>query len=107
MRTEGSDRRLKRRRGDVAAAFDTVLADALRPAYAFTARAPLMRWQVLDAQPEIEQLIAHLRDERRRVDADAVILAEELLCDVDGPLFVPSAAGALLGRVRLVRLALG
>jgi hypothetical protein len=100
-------RRLRRRRRDVAEAFDTVLEDVLRPAHAFTARAPLDRTQVVGAQPEIEQLIAHLRDDRRRVDADALILAEELLCDVDGPLFVPSSPGALQGRVRLVRIALG
>lgn len=78
----------------------------LKPAYAFTARAPVARVQVLDAQPEIEQLIARLRDGRRRVDADGLLLAEEVLCDVNGPLFAPSPAGALLSRVRGVRIAL-
>ena len=94
------DRRLQRRRRDVALAFDTVLRDVLRPAYAFTARAPVARVQVLDAQAEIEQLIARLRDGRRRVDADGLLLAEEVLCDVNGPLFAPTPAGALLSRVR-------
>jgi hypothetical protein len=84
-----------------------VLRDVLRPVYAFTARAPVARAQVLDAQAEIEQLIAHLCDGDRAVDAASLLLAEDVLCDVDGPLFVPGPAGALLGRVRLVRVALG
>ena len=107
MRTAPAERRLSRRRRHVALAFDTVLHDVLAPAYAFTARAPVARDQVLDAQAEIEQLIALLRDRGRRVDADALLLAEEVLCDVDGPLFVPSPDGALLSRVRFVRVALG
>jgi hypothetical protein len=101
-----AERRLLRRRRDVALAFDTVLRDVLTPAYAFTARAPVAEDQVLDAQAEIEQLIAHLRDYGRPVDADVLLLAEEVLCDVDGPLFVPSPVGALLSRVRFVRIAL-
>jgi hypothetical protein len=88
-------------------AFDSVLRDVLTPAYAFTARAPVARAQVLDAQHEIEQLIAHLRDGSRTVDAEVLLLIEEVLCDTEGPLFVPSPAGALLGRVRLLRVALG
>ncbi len=95
-----------RRRRDVALAFDAVLRDVLAPAYAFTARAPVARDQVLDAQAEIEQLIAQLGDHGRPVDADVLLLAEEVLCDVDGPLFVPSRDGALLTRVRFVRIAL-
>jgi hypothetical protein len=106
VRNARSDRRLQRRRRDVALAFETVLDDVLRPARAFTARAPVSRTQVLEAQSEIEQLIAHLGDDHRRIDAAALLLAEELLCETDGPLFVPSRPGALLGRVRLVRVAL-
>ena len=34
-------------------------------------------------------------------------LAEEVLCDVEGPLFVPSPAGALQARLQLVRVAFG
>jgi hypothetical protein len=101
-----AERRLLRRRRDVALAFDAVLRDVLAPAYAFTARAPVARDQVLDAQAEIEQLISHLGDHGRPVDADVLLLAEEVLCDVDGPLFVPSRDGALLTRVRFVRIAL-
>jgi hypothetical protein len=107
VRTGRSKGRLQRRRRDVAQAFDTVLLDVLRPVDAFTARAPVARAQVLDAQSEIEQLIAHLRDDVRRVDADALQLAEELLCDADGPLFVESSLLTLSARVRLVRIALG
>ena len=84
-----------------------MLRDVLRPANAFTARAPVARAQVLDAQPEIEQLIAYLRDDGRAVDGDALLLAEEVLCDVEGPLFVPGPAGALQARLQLVRVALG
>jgi hypothetical protein len=83
-----------------------VLRDVLRPAAAFTAQAPVARAQVLAAQHEIEQVIAHFRDPSRAVDADGLLLAEEVLCDVEGPLFVPSPAGALAARVRLVRIAL-
>jgi hypothetical protein len=71
-----------------------------------TARAPVEQAQVLDALPEIDQLVAHLRDERRPVARDALLLAEEILCDADGPLFVPAPRGALRLRVRLVRIAL-
>jgi hypothetical protein len=101
------ERRLQRRRRDVALAFDAVLRDVLTPAYAFTARAPVARDQVLEAQVEIEQLIAQLRDHGRPVDADGLLLAEEVLCDVDGPLFVAGPDGVLLSRVRFVRIALG
>lgn len=87
-------------------AFETILRDVVRPACALTARAPVMRGQVIAAQGEIEQLVARLRDRRRRIDPDALLLAEELLCDVDGPLFVAAPAGALRGRVRLLRVAL-
>jgi hypothetical protein len=102
-----SYRRLPRHRRHIARAYDTVLRDVLRPAQAFTARAPVSREQVLDAQPEIEHLIAHLRDGGRAVDRDALLLAEEILCDVEGPLFVPSPAGALHARLQLVRVACG
>jgi hypothetical protein len=43
------DRRVRRRRRVIAIAFETVLTDVLRPAYAFTARAPVARGQVFDA----------------------------------------------------------
>ena len=102
-----TERRSRRRRGQIALAFETVLRDVLRPPRAFTARAPVDPRQVLDAQPEIEQLVARLRDERRRVDGGALLMAEELLCDVHGPLFALSASGALMGRVRLIRIAMG
>jgi len=102
-----TSRRLRRRRRHVALAFDCVLRDVLRPARAFSARAPVARAQVLDAQHEIDQVIAHLRDADRVVAADVLLLAEEVLCDVDGPLFVPGPAGALAARVRLLRIALG
>ena len=103
-----AERRLPRRRGHVARAFETVLEDVLRPPLALTARAPVVPTQVLDAQSEIEQVVARLRDRRRAVDTGALALAEELLSDVHGPLFAPvSPCGALLQRVRLLRIALG
>lgn len=106
MRRRWSEPRGLRRRRDVAGAFDTVIEDALRPRRGCTARAPVAAREVLDAQAELEQLIAHLRDRDRPVDAAALALAEEVLCDVDGPLFAPGPAGALRRRVRLVRIAL-
>lgn len=96
-----------RRRRHLAAALDTALTDVIRPPRARTARVPVARRQVLDAQSEIEQLVAQLRDGRRRVDPDALLLAEEVLCDPDGPLFADRPAGALSDRLRLVRVALG
>lgn len=106
MRRRWSERRLKRRRRDVAGALDTVLEDVLRPAYAYTARAPVVARQVVDAQAELEQVIARLRDHRRPVDVGALALAQDVLTDVEGPLFVARPAGALRLRVRLVRIAL-
>jgi len=100
-----TSRRLRRRRFHLARALDSVLRDVLSPAYAFTAQAPVAREQVLEAQHEIEQLIAHLRDDGRTVDADALLVVENVLCDTDGPLFVPSPAGALRAHLRLVHVA--
>ena len=98
--------RLPRRRRRLAAAFETVLEDVLRPPRAFTARAPVAPDQVLAAQGEIEQVIARLLDEGRSVDPDGLLVASDVLCDVDGPLFAERPAGALREHLRLVRVAL-
>lgn len=100
------DRRVLRRRRKIALAFDTVLRDVVGRADSFTARAPVAGSQVLAAQTEIEQLVAHLRDVDRRVDANALLLAEELLCDTEGALFVERPERGLSARVRFVRIAL-
>jgi hypothetical protein len=97
---------VRRRRSHLAEAFETVLLDALRPAHAFTARAPVARRQVVAAQGEIEQLVARLRDSGRGVDVDGLHVTQELLCDLDGPLFDEQPPGGLREQLKLVRVAL-
>ena len=77
----------------------------VRPAHAFSARAPVARAQVLAAHDELEQIVARLREDDG-VDPAALLVAEDVLCDADGPLFVERPAGALRERLKLLRLAL-
>ena len=65
----------------------------VRAPRAFTARAPVARGQVIAARGELEQIVARLRDEDRAVDPAALLVAEDVLCDPDGPLFVDAPPG--------------
>ena len=91
-----------RRRRMIADGFQAVLDDVRHPLRGFTARVPVEREQVLDAQEPIEHLIAHLRDDRRPVDDDAMQLARAILCERGSPLFAPAARGTLRRHVSMV-----
>lgn len=82
--------------------YERVLDDALRPARALTASVPVQRELVREAVPEIEALVARLRDVDRPIDRDALWEAHELLCDGSGPLYVWAEPGTVRRRVRLI-----
>ena len=60
-----SERRIRRRRRMLAQGFEAVLQDAHEPPTRFqSARVPVQRDQVLDAEPDIERLVGRLRGGR-------------------------------------------
>jgi hypothetical protein len=94
-------RKARRRRRTLAQGFEALLDDAHGRGLWYSARVPVERDQVLDAEREIERLIGRLRG-ARAVRADALRLAHDLLCDRHSPLFEPTAPGSLRRRVRVV-----
>jgi hypothetical protein len=92
----------RRRRRVLAQGFEAMLQDAHEPPTRFqSARIPVQRDQVLDAEPDIEQLIGRLRGERP-VDEVGLRLARELLIDRDSPVFERAEPGTLRRRVRVI-----
>ena len=79
-----------------------MLRDAREPRGTWmSARVPVQREQVLDAEPDIERLIGRLRGERPVGEA-GLQLARELLVDGHSPLFERAEPGTLRRRVRVV-----
>jgi hypothetical protein len=98
---------MTRWRRHLARALERVLDDAYDPPGCLSARVPVERAQVFQAEPEIEILIARLRDAERPARPEGVLLALDLLSDPRGPLFEPAEPGALRRRVRVVCEAVG
>jgi hypothetical protein len=92
----------RRRRRLLAQGFEAVLRDAREPRGTWmSARVPVQREQVLDAEPDIERLIGRLRGERP-VDEEGMRLVRDLLVERDSPLFEPAEPGTLRRRVRVI-----
>jgi hypothetical protein len=94
-------RKARKRRRILAEGFEAVLDDAHGRGLWYSARVPVEREQVLDAERDIERLIGRLRG-GRAVSAEGMRLAHELLCDRHSPLFEPAEPGSLRRRVRVV-----
>jgi hypothetical protein len=94
-------RKARRQRRTLAQGFEALLDDAHGRGLWCSARVPVERDQVLDAEREIERLIGRLRG-GRAVRADALRLAQDLLCGRHSPLFEPAEPGSLRRRVRVV-----
>jgi hypothetical protein len=92
----------QRRRRLLAQGFEAVLRDVHEPSARWmSARVPVEREQVLDAEPDLERLIGRLRG-GRPIGDDGLRMARELLVDRDSPLFEPAEPGTLRRRVRVV-----
>jgi hypothetical protein len=102
-----AERVARHRRRATATGLQRTLDDARRPAFWLSARAPVNRRQVLDAAPDIERLVARLRDDDRAVGDDCLRCVQELLTDADGPLLAHAAPGTLRQRVRVISEAVG
>jgi hypothetical protein len=94
-------------RRSLAASYETALREAVDRRYLLTARVPVRREEVVAASADIEALIARLRDLDRPIDADAVRLARDLMCDGEGPLYMWAEPGTLRRRVRVICEAMG
>jgi hypothetical protein len=103
-----ADRRVApRRRAALARSLERVVEDAGEPRIPLTARVPVRRDQVLDARGDIAALAGLLRDRDRPVRPEGMRLAEALLCDGEGPLYLWAEPGTLRRRVRVISEAMG
>ena len=96
------ERVIRRRRRMLATGFARLLAEAHRPSRGLSARVAVGRAQVLEAQADIEQLVARLRDQERPIDPERLEPARSLLRDGTGPVYAPSPPGTLRARVRVI-----
>ena len=94
--------RAARRRRALAKGYEQVLDDAFGPPIAFCARVPVRRDQVLLALPEIDHVIARLRDDEHPPPDVAVQQAHLLLCDGASPMFSGGTPTTLRRRLRVV-----
>ncbi len=83
-----------RHRRMVANGFDRALAELERPRRGFSAAVPVDRAEVQAARPALLELVSLLRSEEP-LAARGVALAERLLTDGGGPLYVRSTPDAL------------
>ena len=97
----GHEHMVRRRRRTLAQGFEAVLDDVRHPRGWYSARVPVERDQVLDAEWEIERLIGRLRG-GRPIDDEGLRLARELLVERGSPLFERAERGALRRRVRVI-----
>jgi hypothetical protein len=102
----GHDRMERRRRRMIAQGLETVLDAVRHPTGWYSARAPVERQQVLDAEPDIERLIGRLRG-GRPISDEGLRMARALLVDRGSPLFTRAEPGSLRRRVRVVCEAVG
>ena len=107
-RAQAADRYARPRlRRSLAHGYETAVREAVDWAYCPNPIAPVRRDEVVTARADIEALIARLRDLDRPIDADATRLAQELLCDGQGPLYQWAEPGTLRRRVRVICEAMG
>ena len=101
------DRHLVRRRRALARSYESVLREAHQSRVPLTARVPVRRDAVLAAEDDLERLAARLRDRDLPADPEGVRLANELLSEGTGPLYVWAEPFTLRRRVRVILEALG
>lgn len=102
LRAAWQDALLRRRRRMLAQGFEAVLRDVHEPRQTWmSARVPVQRRQVLDAEPDIERLIGRLRGERP-VREEGLQLARALLVERGSPVFERAEPGTLRRRVRVI-----
>jgi hypothetical protein len=97
----GHERMVRRRRRLVAQGLEAVLDDVRHPDGWYSARVPVEREQVLQAEVDIEWLIGRLRG-GRPISEHGLRMARELLVERDSPLFEQAPPGTLRRRVRVV-----
>ena len=88
-----------RRRRDLAASADRVLATAMQPSFPSRPRIPVCRDRVRDCSEEFEELIRRLRTPGP-VPAQGMAKVGVLLTDAGGPLYHRASAGDLRAQVR-------
>jgi hypothetical protein len=96
-------RRMRRR---LACGLERVAIEGERPAGGLTAAVPVQRREVIVARDDLLLLAAALRGEAHP-DPRGVAGASLLLSDGCGPVFAPSAPGALRRAVRRIAAAMG
>ena len=90
------DRRLTspRTRGQIAAGIESVIEDAENGAHGMSSQAPTQRRLVLDARPELQELVDRLGG-HDAVRPRGVAMSVALLTDASGPLYRAGDPGAL------------
>ena len=94
-----------RRCAGLAAGIEHAIAEAHRPPVAISSAVPVRRAEIRAAEPLLRKLAARLRD-GDAITPSGVATAKRLLTDGNGPMFAPSAPGALLDAVEAAILAL-